>query len=180
VDQYDGSLQRQFDVTGRNLSESLLRIVVIVGGLSLLYAALPFRGDRWWVGMVVGSAAIVGVLPMAIRRIRRVLKSDRPLFEAIEALVLLVVTFVLGFSAVYYGIDRQQGQFNGIETKLDAVYFTTTTLATVGYGDISPSGQLARGLAMLQMVLDVVLLVLIVKAMTGAVRHRSHDTKQVP
>lgn len=36
------------------------------------------------------------------------------------------------------------GNFTDLKTKWDAVYFTITTIATVGYGDIHPESQLAR------------------------------------
>ena len=42
------------------------------------------------------------------------------------------------------------GQFRGLETKIDAVYFTVVTIGTVGYGDITPIGQGARVAVTLQ------------------------------
>ena len=116
-------------------------------GLALGYSILPFRGDRWWLGAVVGVAAIVGVLPLTYRRIRAIQRSEQPILVAVEALVLLVTLLVLGFAAVYFSLDERQQQFEGLATRLDAVYFTVTTLATVGYGDIHPTGQAARAVA---------------------------------
>ena len=50
----------------------------------------------------------------------------------VEAIVLLVAMLVLGFAAVYYAMDADQGQFAGLATRVDSVYFTVTTLSTVG------------------------------------------------
>jgi len=63
-------------------------------------------------------------------------------------------------------------------TRLDALYFTVTTFATVGYGDISPASQGARLVALLQMVVGLVLVGVIARVITGAAqlgmkRHRS-------
>jgi voltage-gated potassium channel len=38
----------------------------------------------------------------------------------------------------------EPGSFYALKTKWDAVYFTITTMSTVGYGDIHPQSQLAK------------------------------------
>jgi len=47
-------------------------------------------------------------------------------------------------------------EFIGLTTRLDALYFSMTTMTTVGYGDISASGQLARLLVTLQLAFNLV------------------------
>jgi len=161
---------------------SVLRMLATVVGLGSLYALLPLTGRRWWLGLVVGLGAVIGVLPLTVKHTRRVLSSSRPLFEAIEALVALVATFVLGFSIIYVEVNRRAGQFTNLHTKLDAVYFATATLTTVGFGDISASGQAARAFVTAQMAIDVVILAVMVKALTGAARRRREylgDTDRV-
>lgn len=64
--------------------------------------------------------------------------------------------FVFFFSWTYWDYSGQPGScMNVALTKTDSVYFTLTTLTTVGYGDIAPvtehcrmivSGQMAGGL----------------------------------
>ena len=52
---------------------------------------------------------------------------------------------VLFFSATYFIIAADDpGQMLGLHTRLDAVYFTLSTASTVGFGDITASGQAAR------------------------------------
>lgn len=50
------------------------------------------------------------------------------------------------------------GQFVGLETRTDALYFTLATLLTVGFGDVHAAGQLARVLVSIQMVFNVLVL----------------------
>ena len=61
---------------------------------------------------------------------------------------------------------------SGLETKTDALYFTLVTLATVGYGDIWPSGQTARVVAMVQIVFNLVVIASVVSVIGGLVRKR--------
>jgi voltage-gated potassium channel len=54
-------------------------------------------------------------------------------------------------------------------SRTDALYFTITVFATVGFGDIAPRSDLARILTMLQMIMDLVAVGLIAKILFGAV-----------
>lgn len=136
------------------------------------YAMLPFRGDRWWLGALVGVGLLVATVPLTVRRVRAVLVSERPVVEAAEALVVLLTMIVVGFAALYFAMDRLDGQFHGIETRLDAVYFTVTTLATVGYGDISATGQGARAAVTAQMLFDLVYIGFAARVLVTAARSR--------
>jgi hypothetical protein len=150
----------------------VLRCSAIVIGLSLLYAILPFQTDYWLLGLLIGGAAVGATVPITIRRVRRVLASDRPILDAAEALVLLVTTLVIGFSAVYLTMNRADGQFAGISTRFDAIYFTVVTLGTVGYGDVTATGQAARMAVTIQIAFDFALLGVAVRVLTAAARHR--------
>jgi voltage-gated potassium channel len=132
-----------------------VRSGLAIASLLLAYSVLPFRGDRWWLGALIGLVLLVATIPFTVRRIRLVLVSERPLLEAGEALAVLLTMIIVGFAALYFAMDRLHGQFDGIETRLDSIYFTVTTLATVGYGDITAAGQGARLAVTFQMVFDL-------------------------
>ena len=153
---------------------SLVRSGVLVAALCLGYALLPLRGELWWIGAAVGLGAIIGIVPITIRRFHAVRRSEEPVVVAIEAVVLLVTMLVLGFAAVYYAIDANQGQFDGLETKVDSVYFTVTTLSTVGYGDIHAAGTAARVLVTINIMLNLAFLGVVVRVM-AARRRRLPD-----
>ena len=78
-----------------------------------------------------------------MRQVRHQMRNEgSPLWS----LGLAVVGGAMAFALADYIIaDAYPGQFVGLETKLDGLYFALTTLATVGYGDVHAEGELARG-----------------------------------
>jgi voltage-gated potassium channel len=71
------------------------------------------------------------------------------------------------FALVDYAIAiSDAGQFVGLETKTDALYFALATLTTVGYGDVHASGQVARGVVAVQLVFNVVIVATGVSVLT--------------
>jgi hypothetical protein len=159
--------------TRRAIRRSALRSLAVVIGLLVAYALLPLRGDWWWVGASVGVVAVVALVPITVRRLRAVLSSDRPVIEAFEALVVLLALLVVGFSAVYYGMDRNGTQFAGLGDRVDSIYFTVTTLGTVGFGDITPTGSAARLIVTVQILFDLVFLGVAVRVFGSAARRRA-------
>ena len=148
---------------------------IVVAAIGL-YALLPFRGDLWWFGAVVGVIAIGAVVPLTVRRLQAVRMAERPMLVAAEGIFLLIVMVVFGFSAVYLTLDQRSGQFDGLETRIDAVYFTVTTLSTVGFGDISATGQTARVFVTLQVLFDLTLFAVAVRVIGAVAQQRRAAT----
>ena len=140
-----------------------------------LYTVLPFSGHHRWLGATVGLAALAATVPLVFRLTRAVAVSDRPLQTALESTALVVTMLVVGFSAAYLVIDDGASQFVGLGTRLDSVYFTVTTLSTVGFGDIVAVGQTARAVVTLQILFDLSVLAIAVRALTTAARRAIHD-----
>jgi voltage-gated potassium channel len=159
----------------RLVRESLLRCTGIVVVLFGAYFVLPLRGDRAWVGVLLGLAVLGATIPLAVTRLRRVLTSDRPGVEAAEALVALVSMLITGFAAVFYFMNREGEHFNGLDTRVDAVYFTVTTLATVGYGDITATSQASRLIITGQMLLNLLFVGVAVRVFLTAARRRAGE-----
>ena len=149
----------------------------MVAALFVFYAFVPLRGPWWWVGAVVGAVSLVALVPLTVHRLRAVTTSDTPMLEAFEALVLLLTILVTGFAAVYYGMNHAHDQFRGIDTRIDAVYFTVTTLSTVGYGDITGVSQTARVAVTVQMLFDLAFLGIAVRVLSATARRRRTDTR---
>jgi voltage-gated potassium channel len=66
-------------------------------------------------------------------------------------------------------------------TRMDALYFTITVFATVGFGDITPTAQTSRLLVTVQMVLDLVLIGVVIRVFLSAVdRARRRAQPETP
>ena len=53
-------------------------------------------------------------------------------------------------------INLSPAEISGLDTRIDALYFTLTTMTTTGYGDIHATGQLARVLVSVVFVFNIV------------------------
>lgn len=149
-----------------------LKIVGLALGLLFVYIVIPLQDEGWWIGMLVGVGALLAMTPYAVRRASAVATSPKPVFAAAQALTIVVAMLVFGFSGVYLAIDRNHDQFVGLAGKVDAVYFTVTTLSTVGYGDVHAVGRAARIVVTLQILVDLSLFALVVRMLVGAARGR--------
>jgi voltage-gated potassium channel len=162
--------QREDLPARRLVLRALLRASLTAAVLVALYYALPMTGT------LTGSAAAVlavGLLVFAVViswQVRAIMGSAYPGLRAVEALAAIPL-FLLVFAAVYLmmaGADA--AAFSEPLGKTDALYFTVTVFATVGFGDITPRTELARIVTMVQMLGDLLVLGLIVRVMVGAVK----------
>ena len=116
---------------------------------------------------------LVGVL--LVWQVRAILASPVPGVRALGALMVSMPLFLTLFSTAYFLIGRDQpGNFNVPMSRLDALYFTVTVFATVGFGDIVALSESARTVVTLQRVGDLILVGLIARVIFGAVQ-RSRD-----
>ena len=94
-----------------------------------------------------------------LRQLRRVRQADYPVLRAVEAIAVVATLFVVTMASVHFGIaETNADAYSEALNRMDSLYFTVTTLATVGFGDITPVSQTARVVTTLQMVMGVVLL----------------------
>jgi voltage-gated potassium channel len=116
------------------------------------------------VAIALVLAALGVLLWLFVRQIRRVPTAAAPMVQSVSALVVVFVPFLLLFSYIYLSLAaRDEGEMVGLRTHLDALYFTVTMLTTVGFGDISPSGQVARAVATTQMLVNLIFLGFLVR-----------------
>jgi voltage-gated potassium channel len=150
-----------------------LRLCVVVGILIAAYALAPW--DRWHSLSVAWQLAIwFLVLATAVAwQIRAVMRSTRPWLQAIEGAALSVTLLLLPLAATYAGMSQASpANFTQPLGRVDALYFTVTVFATVGFGDIAPVGAAARILVTVQMLADLVLIGVIVKVLVGTAQRR--------
>ena len=82
----------------------------------------------------------------------------------------IVVVMAVFASGSTTSRSHDPDQFAQLQTRLDALYFTMATAATVGYGDVHAVGQTARALVLVQMVFNVVFIGTAVALLSARVR----------
>ncbi|MEV7228644.1 potassium channel family protein [Polymorphospora sp. NPDC051019] len=127
-----------------------------------IFYLVPVEPDAGGARLVVRGAASAVVLLLVAwlvgAQIRRQIADPRPAGGAAGLAVALVGGLVIFALADYIIAISGPDQFASLRTKTDALYFALATLATVGYGDVHPTGQLARAVVMVQMAFNLVVL----------------------
>jgi voltage-gated potassium channel len=151
------------------LLQACLATAMVVG--YFLLPLDPLGPDRPTLSWTLFAVALLLVALLLLQQIRDVL-VNRPQAHPALVIPLLMCLTVLVFSAAYYALAKHPGEFKGIATRMDALYFTTVTLATVG-GDITPLGQAARVVTVLQILYSFVFLTAAATALTRHVRDQA-------
>lgn len=153
----------------RGLRLALLLVVVLV-----LYFVVPVstevRGAEW-LRIVVSLLAFGLMTALVLHQVQlQIADPDR----RIDGLLVALLVGVTGFAYAFYVIElHHPEQFAGLETRIDALYFTMTTLLTVGFGDVHAVGQSARALVLVQMVFNVVVIATAATTLSNQVRLRA-------
>ena len=96
----------------------------------------------------------------------------------LDVLALVIFVVVPLFALGYYALEQADSdQFAEMGTKTDALYFTMSTLGTVGFGDVHATGQLARILVTIQIVFDLVFVAALVSVLTTQFRARAAERR---
>ncbi|WP_433304985.1 potassium channel family protein [Actinoplanes sp. CA-030573] len=164
----------------RRIVWTVLRVVVSVAVLVTIYYLLPLdRASRSAAIAVLLIGLAVFVVLVAVQ-IRVILRSPYPGLRAIESLATSVALFLLLFAASYVALSAlSAGNFGGRLSHTDALYFTVTVFATVGFGDITAKTPGARLLVTGQMITDLIILGIAVKLIVGAF-HRGRQRRTDP
>lgn len=152
--------------------------------LAVLYYVLPL--DRPWdantaVRLLIGLLVFAGVMVWGVRSIAG---SRYPGLRAAETLGLILPLFLVLFASTYFLMERASAaSFTQPLTRTDALYFTVTVFATVGFGDITAKSETARIVLIVQMLADLAVLGAGVRVLLGAVsrgRERRSNTGDDP
>ncbi len=167
--------------SARRVALSLGRSVATVVVLVVVYYRLPLRGtaDDGAVVLFVGGLVVLGAL--IVWQLRAIVRARHPLLRAVEAFAAAIPLFLLLFAAIYVLLESARpGSFSEPLNHTDALYFTMTVFATVGFGDISPVSGPARVLVTIQMVANLLVLGLVVRSMLEAVRRGQSRQGRTP
>jgi voltage-gated potassium channel len=141
--------------------------------LLLAYAMIPLGGLSEADLLVRILLATLIVIATVAWQIWAVDKARLPQIRAVEALVVSVSVTVVAFATAYLNLSRHDpAAFTEPLGKTSSLYFTLTTLTTIGYGDIAAVTDTARIAVMVQMVANVVVIGASAKAIIGMARYR--------
>lgn len=128
--------------------------------------------------MGLAATAILVSFDLLFQLVRAALRADvnRGGLAVFTAYVLIVLIYV--FSTIYW--YRGAGDnFSRPLSHLDAVYFAVGTFTTAGTGSISATSQYARGVQLLQEVIDAALVLFILGIVVARlVERREHKTPE--
>ncbi len=144
----------------------------------MVYYQIPVPGQMregsWIALFCCGVIVLAALILLAVRRLLRAGEQAR-----IRGLVLLLALTVLFFSWADESVAALPNQFVELTNKTDALYFNISTLATVGFGDVHPVGQLARAAVTLQIIFNLVFLGAAISIIAGYFRTRATSRMQV-
>jgi hypothetical protein len=144
--------------------------LVVFGTVVYYLVPVPgrMRESSWAILFSCGVVTLGLLIAFAIRRLLGAGENIR-----VRGLVLLLVLSVLFFAWCDYSVAQLPGQFDDLRTKTDGLYFTVSTIATVGFGDVHAVGQLARAAVTVQMVFHLVFLGAAVAIISGFLKERA-------
>ena len=153
------------------ITRAIFSALLIVAATAVYYQ-IPVPGrmnkDSWVVLFSCGVVVLGVLIVVAVLRLLRAGEQAR-----IRGLVLVLTVTVLFFSWADESVAMLPDQFVSLTNKTDALYFNISTLATVGFGDVHPVGQLARAAVTLQIVFNLVFLGAAVSIISGYFRNRA-------
>jgi voltage-gated potassium channel len=150
-------------------------LIVVVA--TVVYFLLPVPGrmrETSWTLLFAAGVIVLALLVVAL--IRRLLHAD--IDARARGLIVLLACVVLFFSWANVTLSRIPGEFAGLHTKIDSLYFSISTLATVGFGDVHATGQLARAAVTLQVLFNLVFLGTAITMVTGLWRRQVQARRQ--
>jgi voltage-gated potassium channel len=157
--------------SARTIAQALLRALGSTAILVTIYYLLPLDHTARWGAVTMLVAGLALLIALITFQVRSIVASPYPGLRAVEALATSVPLFLLLFASTYVVMANiAASSFSEPMTRTNALYFTVTVFATVGFGDITAQTQLARLVVTGQMIADLIILGLAIKVILGAVR----------
>ena len=137
------------------------------------YFLLPFTRLLNGRLIVEFAAGVLLVIIVLISQTVLTLRSGYPLLRSVEAMATSIPLFLVVFSTTHYLVnDLNPGSYSEPMTRFDALYFTVSTFATVGFGDITAISVPARFATLVQMIGGLVLIGVVARVLIGTARLR--------
>jgi hypothetical protein len=144
-------------------------LVLVAGAALYLGPVILFYGEKqireaigfsWYIKLVSANGVLcLGVLFSLIwgQGKRRAWRWPSNVLRSVVSFGLLVINIALIFACIYLGRSEQYpGSFTPpFHSRTQALYFSATTLTTVGYGDIHPNEDWARQAVLIELAVTI-------------------------
>ncbi len=143
-------------VTSRELRPTILVIAALfLSGAAVIMRVINENALTDWLG---GGGGVFAVASLSWVVAKALSAPGRMSAHRIVGAIVLYLNFALMFTVLFrLAAERVPGSFSGMPAQFtpgtsiaDLMYFSMTTLTTVGYGDIAPVSPVARSLANLE------------------------------
>lgn len=154
------------------------RLLLVAGAaivIGLRVAPLSAVGPGVATGALVAGSALA--LPAIWSAMRFVMQAAVTSGERIYAALSVYLLAGLAFGVLYWGIEQASpGSFGEAGSGRapagfvlsTAIYYSFVTLATLGYGDVVPKSEVARGVAVFEAVAGQLYIAVIIATLVGA------------
>lgn len=143
---------------------SWLRGVIVTALVVTIYHVVPVRtGEELW-----GRGALSFVMLIALAVLITHQVKNHP--DRVGRLITTLVADISLCALACYALATQvPGEFAGLATRTDALYFTMVTMTTVGFGDVHPVGQRARLLVTAMIAFSLLFLGLVARTIAASI-----------
>ena len=163
----------------RWVRQALVRVTAGVLILALIYSFAPLDSEADLHPFVVLLAMLMVFVVLTFLSVRRIMNDDYPQLRAAQVAVLTVTFYLFGFAALYLSMSTlNPTYFTEPLTHIGAFYFTVTVASTVGFGDITPNDDLARVIVTAQMMVNIALIGVGVRAILAFGKMRASTAKK--
>jgi hypothetical protein len=158
-------------VVGRSRLMLVIAVILVLPAIVFRFLALEsglpgYLALTWGFNAVFYAYILANLLHYVLRR--DFMTSDK-LYGAVAAYILVAILWAYLHGVTQYFYPGAYA-FGGVPKALDMaelIYFSFTTLATVGFGDITPALVHSRFLTILEMVTGVMYVAILIARLTG-------------
>lgn len=166
-----------------SLQERMATVVFIWFGLNLYLAYVLAIQQKFAVSIVLSCWLAICALHstasgLSIKKgVLRLFMFRSPFAPA--SILAYALCFSGAFGAIHFNLWRiNPSAYSGMHDWQDSIYFSIVTLATVGYGDITPLSHLARWACSIEIVLGFIILVAALNATMSVWSQRTQAQTQ--
>jgi hypothetical protein len=172
-----GTLVLALRTSGWRVAESRVVLVLVVIGVSAATANLVWRGNALLtvLDVLTGLLTLALGIVIAIGAVKQGEVNSKSVAGAICVYVLIGMFFLYLYGAIAvlgHGPFFAQGTDG---TRAIRLYFSYVTLATLGYGDYTPAGNLGHSLAILEALFGQLYLVTVLALLVSRLQGRRAD-----